>query len=122
MGRNAFNDKNYKLSAYLKFILPSLFGIILLMFPINYGGKTTIFVAVFADFMTTTFADIIPTIVLSFIGITAIISLLHKFFRFVAIDNSDYFKSIFDVSLPWVIVRLIGFSIAFMTYFKIGPE
>ncbi|NLY20042.1 MAG: YjiH family protein [Tissierellia bacterium] len=122
MGRNAFNDKNYKLSDYLKFILPSLFGIILLMFPINYGGKTTIFVAVFADFMTTTFADIIPTIVLSFIGITAIISLLHKFFRFVAIDNSDYFKSIFDVSLPWVIVRLIGFSIAFMTYFKIGPE
>ena len=38
-----------KISDYLKFILPSLVGIFLLMVPFQYEGETTIMVALLAN-------------------------------------------------------------------------
>ena len=58
-----------KISDYLKFILPSLLGVFLLMVPFQYEGETTIMVALLANLLTAKLDAILPTIILIFIAI-----------------------------------------------------
>lgn len=44
----SFKKKKFSVSDYLKFIVPSIIGILLFMIPIKYKGDTTIIVALFA--------------------------------------------------------------------------
>ena len=71
--------QNYSILDYLKFILPSMLGIILLMFPFQYEGKTTIVVALLAGKMTSALEEVLPTIGLAFITFTVIVTVIYKF-------------------------------------------
>ena len=44
--------KKYSFLDYLKFIVPSVIGVLLLMFPFQYKGETTIVVALLATKFT----------------------------------------------------------------------
>ena len=70
--------EKYSLGDYLKFIIPSLIGILLLMFPFQYEGDTTIVVALLAKKMTMAMEDILPTIVLGFVTFTGLVTLIYK--------------------------------------------
>lgn len=114
--------QKYRMGDYLKFIVPSLIGILLLMFPFQYEGKTTIVVALLAGKMTGALNKILPTIVLIFIGITGIGSLTYKILRPSIREENKFIKGLFHVSNIWLVIRLIGLVLASMVYFKIGPE
>lgn len=107
---------------YLKFIIPSLLGILLFMIPFTYNGEMTILVALFANFFSNALGDLIPTIVLIIITISAILTLIYRIFKPKFIENSEFLKGIFDVSIVWLITRILGAVIAYMTFFEIGPE
>ncbi|MGO1470170.1 MAG: hypothetical protein ACTHW2_09135 [Tissierella sp.] len=81
--------KQYKIGDYLKFIIPSLIGILLLMFPFQYDGDTTIVVALLAGKMTSAMKDILPTIVLGFVTFTGLMTVIYKKTKLDIIENMD---------------------------------
>lgn len=114
--------QKYSLGDYLKFILPSLLGVLLLMVPFKYDGDTTIVVALLASKMTGALEEILPTIILGFITFTGIVSIIYKITKTSIIENNNLLKGIFDVSNIWLIVRLMGLALTVMVYFQMGPE
>lgn len=114
--------KKYLFNDYLKFFVPSILGVLLLMFPFKYEGETTIVVALLASKMTSLLESILPTIILIIISFTGVTTLIYKFFKPSIIENNDFLKGVFALSDTWIIVRLIGLIFTFMVYFQIGPE
>lgn len=117
------SEKNkYSIVDYLKFIIPSVIGILLLMFPFQYQGSTTIAVAVMASTLTDVFSKYLPAIILLFIGFTTLLTLLYKIVKPTFIEKNKFLKDIADTNYFWTIIRVIGFILAAMVFFEIGPE
>ncbi|HLR21818.1 MAG TPA: YjiH family protein [Tissierellaceae bacterium] len=114
--------QNYVLGDYLRFILPSVLGVLLLMFPFKYDGETTIVVALLAGKMTEILEGMLPSIILVFIMFTGIFSLVYKISRPSFIEDNEFLKGVFNVSNLWILVRIIGVVLVNMVYFKIGPQ
>lgn len=117
-----YKKKKYSLVDYLRFIIPSVIGILLLMFPFQYQGETTIVVALLAGKMTSGLESILPTVVLIFITFTGIVTVIYKLFKPAFIENNEFLNGIFNVSSFWAVVRVIGLILSFLVYFQIGPE
>ncbi|MGO1581232.1 MAG: YjiH family protein [Peptoniphilaceae bacterium] len=115
-------EKPYSVSDILKFVIPSLIGVLLLMVPFVYEGKTTIVVALLSEKLIDITGNILPTLVLIFISITGIVTFLHRIKRIEKIEESEFLSGIFNVSFFWLIIRIIGMILAYLVYFSIGPE
>ena len=111
-----------KISDYLKFIIPSLLGVFLLMVPFQYEGETTIMVALLASLLTERLDAVLPIIVLFLIGSSAVLTVTYRFFKPTFIETNRFLKDLFDVSFIWTLVRVAGFVLATMTYFSWGPS
>lgn len=122
MNENIELGLRHKLTNYFKFIGPSLMGVLLLMFPFEYEGETTIMVALLASLLTEKLAVLLPTIILFFIGLSATMTTYYYLFKPKFIENNDFLKELFSVSPVWTVTRVIGSILAGMVYFKMGPE
>jgi len=107
---------------YMKFILPSLIGIILFMIPFSYGGEVTIPVAILAKWVQGQLEASLPTIMTIVVIITVLGSLLARIAKPDFIMNSPFFKNLFYVGPVWQIARILGMVFAIMTLQQIGPE
>ncbi len=114
--------KKYSIGDYLKFIIPSLVGILLLMVPFQYEGETTIVVALLSGKLTSTFESVLPAVILGFIAFTAVVTVLYKTSKPAIIEDNEFLKGIFNVSPLWVGVRIVGLILAAMVLFELGPE
>lgn len=119
---NSYEKKKFSAGDYLKFIVPSVIGVLLLMFPFKYEGETTILVALLAGGLTGLLESILPIIIVIVITLTGIMTLAYKFSKPAFIENSEFLKSIFDVSNFWIITRIVGVLLSILVYFEIGPE
>jgi len=104
------------------FLIPSLIGLFLFMAPISYQGDITIPVAVLAKSLISIFDGYLVSIVTSIITFMAIASLLYRFIKPSFIQNRAFFHRLFNPSLLWLIVRIIGGAAVIMTYFHLGPK
>ena len=102
----------------LKFIIPSLIGVILFMTPIKIEGQFTIPIAFLANFIVNKFKDILPALAVILISVSAIGSIFFKIFK----PKNSVINSLFNVSLAWLLAKIIGCVLVLMTYFKVGPE
>lgn len=109
---------NLKTSSLLKFIIPSLLGILLFMIPIKINGDFTIPIAFLSNLLVSSFDYILPLIALILICISALGSI---FIKLIKVENKTL-DSLFNVSPIWLIARVIGMILVIMSYFKIGPE
>ncbi|MEH7234974.1 YjiH family protein [Bacillus sp. JJ1562] len=107
---------------YLKFIIPSLIGIILFIVPFQFNGNFTITVAILAGIVQDLLGDSIPYIMTGLITITGIISVMTVFFKPAFLTKSPFFSGLFYVVPVWVVARLLGMIFAIMTLFKLGPS
>ncbi|MGR9048425.1 YjiH family protein [Halobacillus faecis] len=115
--------KDFNASSHLKFIIPSLIGIFLFMFPIfGDDGAVTIPIAILAGWVETWLADYLSLIMTIIITITAIGTVIAKAAGKEALNGSPFFQSLFNVPRVWMITRLLGMIFAIMVYFQIGPE
>src|SRR5699024_10633806 len=114
-------ELRHKISDYLKFILTSLLGVFLLMFPFQYEGEATIMVALLANLLTGRLDAILQIIILIFIALSAILTLVNKIVQPKFIQQNKFLRELFDVSLVWTMVRFVGLVLAVMTYFEWGP-
>ena len=103
----------------IKFILPSIVGIILFMIPVKYDGSWTICVKILADIIGSAIGGILPTLCVVIITISAIMSLISlakpKF-----ITEQPLLNDTFSTSPIWVVVRVVGAVFLWLTYLGIG--
>ena len=114
--------QNYSMKDYLKFIIPSLIGVLLLMIPFKYQGDTTILVALLAGKLTDLIGGALPLIITIMIAITGVLTVVVKLRKTGPADEESFFEGLFNISTFWTIVRVIGVILAFLVFFKIGPE
>ncbi|GIP35776.1 YjiH family protein [Paenibacillus sp. J2TS4] len=124
-------DKNVKsLSAkhkystvdLLKFIVPSIVGILLFMTPIVWQGQVTIPIAILAKELQALLVNWLPQLtallaIISFIG-----SLGCRLLQPDWLARKPFLNSLFNVSLLWLIIRGLGAVFALVTLFHAGPE
>ncbi|QNG61766.1 YjiH family protein [Bacillus sp. PAMC26568] len=106
----------------VKFIIPSLLGILLFMVPIKYNGDVTIPIAILSGILQKALGDFLPAIMTVIIILTLAGTLLAKAAKPDFVKRSPFFTTLFDVPMIWVIARLLGAIFAVLALFKIGPE
>lgn len=106
----------------IKFLVPSLIGIILFIIPVKIEGNLTIPIAVFSNALQKLLQQQLPLIMTVIVTATFILTFITKTFHPAFIKKSEFFYNLLNVSLFWYIVRLFGMIFAVMAYFKIGPE
>ena len=107
---------------FLKFLIPSLIGAFLFVIPISQDGNLTIPIAVVANKLLDLMGDHTLTIIWALISISAIMTLLHRFFRLPFLKKNPKLDALFGVRGFWFWTRMIGFVFANMIFFGIGPD
>ena len=119
---NNLNKQTYSTASILRFIIPSLIGIILFMIPISYNGEITIPIALFSGLILNIFSSALPTITTVLISITAICTIITKLLKPSFIKNNNFLNNLFNVTPLWFLSRILGMVFAIATLFNIGPE
>lgn len=115
-------EQSYPVSAYMKFLLPSLIGIFLFMIPIPSKDGVTIPVAIMAAWVQEKFGDFLPGILAIILLITVIGSILAKTLKPAWIMDRPFFQGLFNVKPMWLIARILGLLFALSALYKVGPE
>ena len=105
-----------------KFLIPSIIGALLFLFPISYNGEVTIGVGILASFLLSTFGDVIPPFIVILLGFSAIASLAATALKPTFVQTSPFLRSIFINGPFGLIVRVLAFAFGIMAYYEIGPE
>ncbi|WP_432409378.1 YjiH family protein [Wukongibacter sp. M2B1] len=113
---------NYSSSNLLKFLVPSLMGILLFMTPILYNGEITIPIAILSKFILNNFEAALPGVMTFIICITFLGTIITKVFKPNFILNSKFLDTLFNVSPLWFSSRIFGALFVILTFFKVGPE
>ncbi|PKF63874.1 hypothetical protein CW745_02225 [Psychromonas sp. psych-6C06] len=92
------------------------------MMPISYEGNITIPIAIVAKTLQSLLGSSLPLIVTVVVLFTALMTTAHKVASFKWINDSTFFRGLFDVSPVWFAVRIIGAVFIVLTYLQIGPE
>ncbi|MFN7249643.1 MAG: YjiH family protein [Anaerobacillus sp.] len=107
---------------YLKFILPSLVGLLLFIVPISSGDSITIPVAFFAKTLNDLLGSAVPTITVVIIALSVLGSFIAIVFKPGFILRSSFLNKLLNVSLFWFIARILGLIFAVVTVYALGPE
>ncbi|MEK4801141.1 MULTISPECIES: YjiH family protein [Oceanobacillus] len=106
----------------MKFVLPSLFGAFIFLFPIIDGGAFNIPLGIITEYFIDLLAAFLPTIVTIVIVASTVMSLISAIFKPSFIQKSETLTSLFDVNIFWTITRTIGGIFAVMTFWGSGWE
>ncbi len=114
--------KGYSVKQTLKFIIPSLIGVLLFLVPLSVDGTVTIGLGVMADALQAAAADYIPLFITIVIVLSALASVWMKAVPNTAAKNSSFLTALLDVSPIWLVLRIIGALFAVLTLTELGPE
>lgn len=103
------------------FLIPSLIGMLLFITPINYNGNLTIPIAVLANLLLDIMGRYSITVIWGLLSISAIITVIHKMIGIPYLKKYPKYDQLFSINGFWFYVRILGFIIATMIYFNIGP-
>lgn len=106
----------------LKFIVPSLFGILLFLVPIKVNNEITIGVGVLATALKSAFDSWIPHFILALLAITVIFTVIAIIAKPAFMMNRPFLKSVFHVGPFSLTMRVIGLLVGLCAFFEIGPE
>ncbi|OWJ89654.1 arginine uptake transporter [Pseudomonas sp. A46] len=110
----------YSATQLLRFLIPSLIGVLLFLVPFDINGKSNILIAYLIDYIN----DVVkPMMVPVTVGVATLPSLLTVIVSFSALKkNPNRFVQLFNPGLGWTLVRVVGAVLMVMTYWKVGPE
>ena len=111
------NDKRF-----FRFLIPSLIGAFLFVTPINQDGNLTIPIAVVANALLDIISPFVLTLTWLLISLSAILTVIHKTVGIGLLKKDEKLDSLFSIKGFWFAIRILGFVIANMIYFNIGPE
>ena len=119
---NSFSQNKFNFKNNIKFILPSLLGVLLFMIPINYNGNITIPVAILSSKLTDILGISLPYIIAITLVISGIITFITFIFKPKFILNNSFLNSLFNLTPIWSISRIVGSIFGVLTLLQVGPE
>lgn len=120
--RSGHDGPRFTSADYMKFIIPSLIGILFFIVPIPSGDGFTIPVAFLSNWLIDLIGGIVPTIAVIMMGISVVGSLIAYAVKPAFILERPHLNTLFNVTPFWFVMRVIGFIAGFMTLLVIGPE
>ncbi|MUK89599.1 YjiH family protein [Ornithinibacillus sp. L9] len=114
--------ESYSLGDHLKFILPSLLGILLFITPVQTEDGYTIPIAILANWIEELLANQLSLIMMVIITITAVLTVMTKLIGPNLFDKTPFFQKLFYTSWFWTGTRILAAIFAIMVYFQLGPE
>ena len=111
--------KSFSFKDFIKFLGPSLLGILLFMIPISYGGEFTIPIAILSNGLKSMISDYLPMITTLLIIISFIFTMIAKLSKS---THDNYFNNLFNASGIWLVCRILGAVFALATLFGLGTE
>lgn len=118
-----FDDNNkVTLKDKLKFIIPSIIGILLFMIPIKHEGDVTIPIAIFSGMLVDFLGEYLVYIITGTLAISAVLSLIATLFKPKFITNNKLLNSLFSTTPLWLTSRVLGGIFGVFSAFQIGPE
>ncbi|MBP2258931.1 YjiH family protein [Virgibacillus alimentarius] len=106
----------------LRFLIPSLFGVFIFLFPIYDGDTFNIPLGVVTEFVIDALSGALPAIITYVMLISTMFTVIAAIFKPKFIVHSPLFNSLFHVSIFWTITRVLGTLFAFMTFHQFGWE
>lgn len=119
---DGLTKEQHSVTSLLKFIIPSLIGIVLFMIPISYKGNITIPIAIFSGFIQKLLDGYIPGIMTVIIVVTFLLTAYTKMIQPKSIVNNAFWGNLLDVPMIWFIARGIGAVFAVLTFAEVGPK
>ena len=116
-----FNNK-ITLKDNLKFIIPSIVGILLFIIPIKHEGDVTIPIAILSGMLVDFLGEYLVYIITGTLVISAILSLIATLFKPKFIINNKLLNSLFSTTHLWLASRVVGGIFGILAAFQIGPE
>lgn len=114
-----------KQSGITQFILPSLLGIILFMFPLSINGSITIPIAILSKWFQNLLSPIMLEILFFVVTLSALGGLYTKLFKPKHILNNHFLEGLFNPSWLWLLLRVIAFifiSIILLVEYQFIPN
>ncbi|RUR33884.1 YjiH family protein [Vreelandella andesensis] len=105
----------------LKFLIPSIIGVLLFLVPFQVGGSINIGMGLMADGLQSLLSAALPAIAMIVLCLSVVITLYVKIAK-PGWAQSGHFHDMFDVGAIWVVMRLLGGIFVIMTFFQVGPE
>ncbi|WP_084783964.1 YjiH family protein [Marinobacterium aestuarii] len=112
----------HSLYAYLKFIIPSLIGILFFLTPVVVDDKVTIGLGVVADMLKASTKDYLPAFATALLVLSAVIALFAAAFKPRWAQRDSALAEVFTPKGVWLALRVLGAAFAAMTLFEVGPE
>ncbi|MDU3723304.1 MAG: nucleoside recognition domain-containing protein, partial [Clostridium celatum] len=121
-GLKPVDNKKVTLKDNLKFILPSILGVILFMIPVKHNGDITIPIAIFSSMLVDFLGDYLVYIITGTLALSAVISLITTLLKPKFIVNNKFLNSLFSTTPLWLTARVLGGIFGVLAAFQIGPE
>ncbi|SKC84333.1 YjiH family protein [Maledivibacter halophilus] len=105
---------------FSKFLIPSAIGVFLFLFPIFKDGAVNIPLGYMIDFVKTFLKPVGMQIIYGVVFVSAIITILHRIFKFKFIEENKFWENIFKVGIIGFFIRTIALFFTFSLVFR--PE
>jgi nucleoside recognition membrane protein YjiH len=105
----------------LKFIVPSLIGVLLFLVPFQFGDTINIGMGLMAEGLQTLLGSALPAIAVVVLCLSVVITVYAKLANPGWAQNG-MLHEMFHVGPLWLAMRALGALFAVMTYFQFGPE
>ena len=116
------NKSKFTLKDNLKFIIPSIIGVLLFMIPIKYEGDVTIPIAIFSGMLVNFLGEYLVYIITGTMAISAILGLIATIVKPKFITNNKILSSLFITTPLWLVSRVLGGIFGVLAAFQIGPQ
>ncbi|QPL45684.1 YjiH family protein [Halomonas sp. A40-4] len=105
----------------IKFLIPSLIGVLLFLVPFQVGDTINIGMGLMADGLQTLLGAALPAIATVVLCFSVVATLYAKLVN-PSWAKSGVLNEMFHVGPVWLGMRILGALFALMTFFQVGPE
>ena len=116
------NQKKFSKSELLRFIIPSIIGLLLFVIPLPSRGNFSIGVGMMADWFKANYGELLPGFMTIVIALSGIITLLTVILKPKFITENEFLNELFNVTPLWLTFRIIGSVFVVLTYYEYGIE
>jgi len=106
----------------LRFLLPSLAGILMFLTPIRWDGNLTIGIEILTGWFKDLLGIHVLQIVVGVLVVTSVLTVLGTIFKVGWIRRRGKLKELFDVPVSWLGLRVLGTVFGLMYLYQFGPE
>ncbi|MFK8021337.1 MAG: YjiH family protein [Pseudomonadales bacterium] len=121
MNNNNVND-NRSFRHLAKFFIPSLLGVALFLTPIEYEGKYTVVLGIWAEMIRAALGSSMGYVTTFIFASSAVMSLVFSLGPNSLARTSPTLYSLFNTGAVWLVLRVLGGVFSVMTLLQFGPD